>query len=130
MTGLVVGGPLSVFGIEQDSARRAEQDLLQRVGEVGHRDLLVVASRRQQRRLVGEVREIGTDHPGRCRCEGAEVDVIGQRHRAGVHLEDLHAAGAVRGLYRHAAVEAPGAQQRRVEDLGSVGGAEHDHGLR
>ena len=42
-------------------------------------------------------------------------------------LEDLHAALAVGRLDRDAAVEAPRAQQRRVEDLGAVRGAEDDH---
>ena len=43
--------------------------------------------------------------------------------------EDRLAAGAVRRRDDDAAVEAAGAQQRRVEHLGPVGGAEHDHAL-
>jgi hypothetical protein len=39
-----------------------------------------------------------------------------------VHAQDLHAPGAVGPVHQHLAVEAPGAQQRRVEDLGPVGG--------
>ena len=59
-----------------------------------------------------------------------EVDVVGERHRARVDLEDLAAADLVGRVDRHAAVEAPGAQQRRVEDLGAVGRREHDDALR
>src|SRR5208282_4526928 len=44
----------------------------------------------------------------------------------GVHREDPLAAGQV-GLGHHdLAVEAAGAEQRRVEDVGSVGGRDHD----
>lgn len=52
-----------------------------------------------------------------------------QRHRAGVDLEDLLAAGVVGWLGGNAAVKAPRPQKCRVEDLGPVGGAEDDHGL-
>ena len=41
--------------------------------------------------------------------------------------QDRHAARAVGGLDRDAAVEAPRAEERLVEDLGAVRGAEHDH---
>ena len=52
-------------------------------------DLLVVAARRGQRRLVGEVGEVGADHAGRRRGDAVEVDVVGERQRARVDLEDL-----------------------------------------
>ena len=44
-------------------------------------------------------------------------------------LEDLQPTGAVGRLHRDPAVEPPGAEQRRVEDLGPVGRAEHDDRL-
>ena len=44
----------------------------------------------------------------------------------GVHLEDLLAAVAIRAVDHDLAVEAAGAQQRRVEDVGPVGGRDHD----
>ena len=44
--------------------------------------------------------------------------------------EDLHAAGPVGRLHGDAAVEAAGAQQRRVEDLDAVRRADHDHVVR
>ena len=68
--------------------------------------------------------------PGVLAAIALEVDVVGQRHAAGVHLEDLPAAGLVGRVDRHAAVEAARAQQRRVEDLGAVGRGDHDHALR
>ena len=66
----------------------AEDDLLQRVGEVAHRDLLVLATRGEQRGLVHQVGEVGTDHAGRRRGEPAEIDVRGERDRARVHPQD------------------------------------------
>ena len=56
-----------------------------------------------------------------------EVHVGRERQRAGMDLQDLRAALAVGRLDRDAAVEAPRAQQCRVQDLGAVRGAQHDH---
>ena len=47
-----------------------------------------------------------------------------------VHLEDLHAAAHVGQVDDDAAIEAAGAQQRRVEHLGPVGRREQDDALR
>ena len=90
---------------------------------------MVFAAGGEQRGLVGEVGEVGADHPGCGRGEGVEVDVVGERERPGVHIEDLAAARPVGWLDGDAAVEAAGAEQGGVEDLGPVSGAEHDDGL-
>jgi hypothetical protein len=126
VAGLVVRGALAVARAQQDPAGRAEQHLLERVGQVRHAHAVVAAARGQQRGLVGEVREIGADHPRRRGGEGAEVDIAAQRNRSRVDLEDLAPPVAVGRLHRHAPVEAARAQQRRVQDLGPVGRAEHD----
>ena len=82
-----------------------------------------------QRGLVGQVGEVGADHAGRGGGEPVELDVVGQRQRARVDLEDLAPAVLVGRGHRDPAVEAAGPQQRGVEHLGPVGRAEHDHGL-
>jgi len=76
--------------------------------------------------LVDEVAQVGADHPRRRRGQALEVDVVGQRDRARVDLEDLLAAFDVGWVDRDAAVEATGAQQRRIEDIGSVGRGQDD----
>ncbi len=60
-------------------------------------DLLVPAAGGEQRGLVGEVGEVGADHPGGARGQRVEVDVVGERDRAGVHLEDFARAPCGRG---------------------------------
>ena len=91
---------------------------------------VVVAPGGDQRRLVDEVAQVGADHARRRRGDAVEVDVVVERDRARVDLEDLAAAVLVGRVDRQAAVEAPGAQQRRVEDLGAVRRREHDDALR
>ena len=49
------------------------------------------------------------------------------RLAARVHVEDLLAADAVGPVDDDLAVEAPGAKQGRVEDVGPVGGGDEDH---
>ena len=56
-----------------------------------------------------------------------EIDVVGQRHVAGVDLEDRQAALVVGPVDGDVAVEAAGPQQGRVEHVGPVGGGHHDH---
>ena len=130
MTRLVVCGPPPVRVAQHDLARSAEDDLLQRVGEVAHRDLLVLATRCQQRGLVYEVGQVRADHPDRRRGEPAEIDVRGERNRAGMHAQDLLAPYLVGGLHRDAPVEAAGAQQCGIEDVRPVRRGEHDHAGR
>jgi hypothetical protein len=52
-------------GFAVSEAAGAEQELLQGVGEIGHRHLVVVASRRQQRSLGGEAGQVSAGHAGR-----------------------------------------------------------------
>ena len=59
-----------------------------------------LAARREQRRLVDEVREVGADHAGRRRGDPAEVDVGGERHAARVHPQDRLAARRGRAAAR------------------------------
>ena len=87
----------------------------------------MAAPRGGQRRLVDDVGEVRADHARRRRREPVEIDVGGERHRAGVHLEDLAPPHRVGRLHGHPPVEAPRAQQRRIEHLGPVGRGDHDH---
>jgi hypothetical protein len=55
-------------------------------------DRLLAAARREQRRLVDEVRQVGAGEPGRAGGERVEVDRGRERLALRVHLEDLAAA--------------------------------------
>ena len=73
----MVGRALAILLVEENAARRAEDDLFQRVGEVGHVDLVVAAARGEQRGLISQVGQIGAHHPGRGGGQRVEVDVVG-----------------------------------------------------
>ena len=64
--------------------------------------------------------------PGRLARERVDVDALGQRLAARVDLEDLRAALAVRPVDGDLTVEAARAQQGGIEDVGPVGGRDHD----
>src|SRR3984957_15668771 len=98
MPRFVEGGSLTVLGVEEDSSRGAKQDLLERVREVGHLNLFVSSARREQCRLVGEVGQVGADHPGRSRGQRIEVDIVCEGHRASVDFQNLYASLAVGSL--------------------------------
>ena len=90
-------------------------------------DELAVAAGGEQRRLVEHVGQVGTGEAGGALGDGEQVDVAGERLALGVHLEDVHAALQVGAVDGDLPVEAAGAQQRRVEDVGPVGGGDEDH---
>ena len=127
MAGLVVGGTAPVFRAHHHLARGAEDDPLQRIREIGFGDDLVIPPRGKQRRLVDEVGQIGAHHPRRARGNARQVDVRSHPHPARVHLQDRLAAGAVGRLHGDAAVEAARPEKCRVEHVGPVGRADHDH---
>ena len=50
-------------------------------------------------------------------------------HLAGVNLEDVDARALVGVRELDLAVDAPGPQQRRIQDVDAVGGHQHLHGV-
>ena len=89
-------------------------------------DLALARPGGEQRGLVHEVREVGAGEPGRLAREVVEVDLLRKRLAARVHLEDPDAALAVGAVHDDLPVEAARAEQRRVEDVGPVGGRDQD----
>ena len=124
---LVVGDdPLLLVGHDPGLALGAGQHPVDGALHGRHRDVAAAAAGREQRRLVHEVGEVGAGEAGRAAGQHVEADVVGQRLALGVDVEDRLAALEV-GLVDHdLAVEAPGPQQRRVEDVGPVGGGDED----
>ena len=104
----------------------AEHDPVKGIGEVGHLHALVVTAGGGQRRLVGQVGQVGAHHPRSAGGQPVKIDVLGERHRPGVDLENLASSELVGRGDVHAAVESPRSQERGIEDLGSVRGREHD----
>ena len=64
--------------------------------------------------------------PGVGRREHVEVELFPERLALRMHLEDLAAALAVGAVDDDLTVEAAGAQERRVEDVGAVRGRDED----
>ena len=127
MAGFVVRGPAAVLKADHHLAFGAEHDPLERVGEVGFVDDVVVATGCKERSLVDEIREIRPDHAGGRRRDSPEVDVRPERHVARVHAEDRFPAGPVGRLHRDPAVETSGSEQGLVEDVGAIGRTDDDH---
>jgi hypothetical protein len=80
----------------------------------------------QQRSLVEQVGEVRPGEPRGLAGQHLEVDVVFERLALGVDLEDLVAADQVGAVDHDLAIEASRPEQRRVEDVGSVGRGDHD----
>ena len=127
MPRLVIGGQLLfVLGHHQGAAFRAHHDLVARILEFGARDDPLAAPRRQQRRFVDEVHQIGAREARRAARDDLEVDVGRQRHLAHVDLEDLLAADEIGIGDDDLAVETARPQQGGIEHVGTVGRRDDD----
>ena len=80
----------------------------------------------QQGRLVDDVGQVGADEARRPPGDLLEVHGGVELHFPGVDPQDVDAALEVGPVDEHLAVEAPGPEERRVEDLGPVGRGEDD----
>ncbi len=100
---------------------------LDRLLELGHADLRLVPPGCEQRRLVDEVGEVCARESGGLACESADVDVVVVWLALGMHLEDLLPTLDVGAIDNDLTVEPARAEQRRVEDVRSVGRSNDDH---
>ena len=107
----------------------ARDDELERREHILLRDELAPLAHGAQRRFVGKVCKVCA-HAARGRERDLlEVNVLGELDAARVDLKGREAAGKVRAVYRDAAVEAAGTQQRLVEHLRAVRRGEDDDAL-
>ena len=124
----MVGGQLLlVVGHHPALALRAGDDPLDGLLQLGHVDGGLVAPRREQGGLIDQVGQVGTGEPWGGAGQVLGDDALSQRLALGVHVEDLFPAQDVGPVDDDLAVEAPGPEQGRVEDVGPVGGGDHDH---
>ena len=129
VTALVVGDDLALPGRNHAAlALGAGDHALHGLLDLEHADRVLVEARGEKRRLVHEVRQVGTRETGRELGDARDVHVVCQRLVRGVHGEDLLAAGHVGTIHGHATVKAAGAEKCGVEDVRAVGGGDHDDG--
>ena len=126
VAGLVDGDPPQLVVAEDVAlARRPGQHAVDRLLELGLLDQVLARAHGQQRRLVDDVGEVGPGEARRLVGEGHEIGVRRHRRLGGVQREDLGPPVHVGHVDDDLAVEASRAQQRAVEDVGSVRGRHH-----
>ena len=125
---LVVGdGVLGLLVHHAALALRAGDNALHRLAHLAHGDDLLAAPRREQGRLIHEVRQIGA---GEARGDLRDLRQIHIRPDGlvlGMHLQNALAALHVGGVHDDLAIEAAGAQKRRIEHIGAVRGRDEHH---
>ena len=116
----------SFVGDHERLARGAHHHLVLGVLEITHADRVTIASRRQQRRLVDHIGQIGAGHAGRAAGHHRQIDIIRGLDLAGVNLENPFAPLDIGSGHHDLAVEATGPQKRRIEHVGTVGGGDQN----
>ncbi len=127
VTGLVErDDPLLLVGYQPALALRTGDDTLDGFLELLLVYALLAMACCEQRRLVDHVGQIGAGEAGSPASEHAQVDLVGQRLALHVNLQDALAALEVGTVHHYLAVETTGAQECRVEDVGTVGRRDQD----
>ena len=130
VTALVVGdGRALDVGHHAALALRTGDHALHGLLDLVHRDLVLMAARGEQRGLVEEIRQVGAGKAHGELGQLLELDVLGKRLVLGVHAQDLLAAAHVGAVHGDLTVKTAGTQQRRVQDVRTVGGGQQNHGL-
>jgi hypothetical protein len=127
VTGLVIGSDTLLFiGKEHGLALGTHHHLVLGDFEVVHVDRFAIEAGGGKGGLVDHVGQVGSTEARGSASEDVEVYVFGHGDFLGVDLEDLFAATDVGTIDDDAAIEAAGAEERRVEDVGAVGGGDED----
>ena len=90
------------------------------------RDAFQSAARREQSGFVDDVGQFRAGITGRAAGDDGEIDAFGELHFLGMDPQDFFAAFHVRQIDRDLAIETARAQQRRIENIGPVGGGDDD----
>ena len=117
---MVRGVALFFVGQNHGLAFDAHEDFVLGHFEVGHGDEFAILARGPQSGFVHQVGKIGTGKSRSAACDYGKLDIFRQRNFARVHAENFFAAFYVGPRNDDAAVEASGAEQSRIEHVGTV----------
>ena len=128
MAGLVVGRYLA-FARADDAtlAFGTKHHAFNGLVKVCHRYRFLSLAGGENCGFVYRVFNIGTHQPGCGLCQQCKVYVWCQRFALYMHLEDCFAAFDIRPVNYHAPVKAARTQQRRIQNVGAVGGSNNNH---
>ncbi len=111
---LVIRDHLALADIHHALLLEPGDQAIDGVVEFAHLDRFLVPPRREKRRFVDQIREIGAREAGRALRDDLQVDVRRHLHLTRVDAENLFAAADVGLVHEHLAIETAGAEQRRV----------------
>mmetsp|Transcript_12697 Transcript_12697/g.33750 ORF Transcript_12697/g.33750 Transcript_12697/m.33750 type:complete len:691 (-) Transcript_12697:111-2183(-) len=126
---LVVGDEALAASVRHRRSFHARDDAIDRVVNLLKGDARLLATSREDGRLVEQVGEVGTAEAGGALRDVLNVNVLVERLIFCVHLENFHASLDVGNVDRHLTVEASRSQQSGVEDIRAVG-CRHDDDAR
>ncbi len=94
-----------------------------------HADIAFVLRGRDQRRFINQIGQIGTAESGSSSGDQFQIYVICQGHFGRMHLQNLRPSFDIRQIHRYLTIEASGTQQRRIQNIGTIGSRNDDHCL-
>ena len=128
MTGLMVGSVAALF-LWHDHAfpLGTHQNFVFGFFKVLHFHRAGAAAGGHKSGFIAQVCQVGTRHTWRTTGDHARVNVLTEWDLAHVHVQDLFTAANIRQGYINLAVKSARTQQRRIQNVGAIGGRHHDH---
>ena len=124
----MIGGHLLLFfGDDHGAALSAHHDFILGRFHIVHVNHVLVGPGSQQRPLVDQVGQIGTGETGSRLGNHFEIDVFSQRYLARMNLQDLETSFNIGARNNDLTVKTARTQQRRVEDIWTVGRRDQDN---
>src|SRR5208337_5260086 len=122
----VIGNHAPFAGIHQLRMSRTHPDLVLTLFKIRHGNSGVVMSRRGKRRLVAKVGQVRSAHAYRAARESGQIYIAGESEPGRVDAQDTFAPYFVRKTNHNLTTETSRAQQRWIENIGSIGRREND----
>ena len=113
--------PFLLVGENHRLALGAHEHLVLGQLKIVHQHRLAVLTGGVEGSLVYHIGQIGAGKTGCSTGQHGQIHVVVERNLAGMHAQDLLAAANVGTRHHHAAVEAAGAEQSRVQHVRPVG---------
>src|SRR5579859_4677823 len=122
----MIGDDIEIFFSENEGAFRADEDLVEGFIKTVLGDRILVTASCQQRRFVDQVCQVRANHTRSGTSNGDQVNVFGQGHITAVDFENSQAAIPVWPFDGNATIKTTGTQQRLIQSIRAVGGADYD----
>jgi hypothetical protein len=122
----VISHHFPIVWIQQRWPFAAQQNLVPRFFKVGHRHLIAIVPRGDQRGFIAQVRQIGAAQTGGRARQCVQIDVGIKCDVPRMNLQNAGASASIRQRDSDLSIETTRAQEGGIKYIGAIGGRQND----